>query len=72
MPLIEPGKRYILKMNATPNQGRGSGGEAWLPLDDVDGFIRDRPGAEVASYARWLDDVIVKFDAWCARIRAAR
>jgi len=41
-------------------------------LNDIDQFIRDMPGAEAAAYARWLDAVIVKFDAWRARIRAAR
>ena len=180
VPLIEPGTRYILKLNASPNQGRGPEREAWLPIDrieitsvlwsdgfvegdattadderaldagtaqqldrllallrdvardpsgrqiaalrdlvsavpltvtsdeaasvreslsaqtkltaaqvqtsmqsgmrnarsavlnDIDYFIRDMPGADAASYARWLDAVITKFDAWRARIRAAR
>lgn len=178
VPLIDPKTRYVLKIRATPNQGRGPEGQAWLPLDrieittvmwsdglvegdakvadgervldagtaqqldrlltllrdvardpsgrqiaalkelvtampiwvtseeaasaheslgaqtqftapqvqmmmqtgmrnartavlnDIDEFIRDMPGAQVAVYARWLDGVVAKFEGWRARIRA--
>jgi hypothetical protein len=177
VPLIEPGARYILKLNATPYQGRGAEAGSWLPLDrieitsvlwsdglvegdatvadderaldagtaqqlerllallraaardlsgqpvaalrervaavpltvtadevaavrqslsapvpltaaqvqmamqagmrnarsgvlnDIDEFARDRPGADAAAYARWLEGAIAKFDAWRSRIR---
>ena len=180
VPLIDPGTRYILKLNATPNQGRGPETGAWLPLDrieitsvlwsdglvegdvtvaddersldagtaqqldrllvllrdaardpsarpvaalrelvqavplavtadeaaaarewlgpqtklttaqvqrtmeggmrnarsgvvnDIDEFVRDMPRADVAAYSRWLEAVILKFDGWRTRIRAAR
>jgi hypothetical protein len=37
-------------------------------LNDLTEFTAVHPGADAAIYARWLSDMVVKFDGWRQRL----